>query len=104
MSNVIKVETLDELLGVLAEEPKVMVVFSAVDWCIPCRKLAPHVVAVAEMVNDIVFVDVDIDHVEGVQEEFNIMTVPTVKLFENGKRSADIKSGTALQILAELKR
>lgn len=101
--NIFKAETLDDLHSVLDENEKVVVVFSAVDWCIPCQRLAPHVVAAANQLPDVTFVDVDIDHVEGAKEEFEIMGVPKVYAFMDGDLFKELKGRTSLQLIAELK-
>lgn len=107
MSNVVKVETLDYLLDILDTTDNVVVAFSAVDWCVPCQRLAPHVKAAAEQLDGYTFLDVDVDHVEGVKEEFGIMSVPQVWFYENaagGLAGREIKARTALQLVSEIRR
>lgn len=104
MSDVRKIESLDELKDAIYFTHETVVVFSAVDWCIPCQRLAPHIAAVAELNSDVLFLDVDVDHVEGVKEEYGIMSVPKVQLFIDGEIERDIKGRTALQISSELRR
>ena len=104
MSDVTKVESLDELLDILDSRENVVVVFSAVDWCVPCQRLAPHAKAAAEQLDGFTFLDVDVDHVEGVKEHFGIMSVPQVKLFDEGDFIRDIKARTTLQLISEIRR
>lgn len=108
MSKVIKVESLNELEETLVERGNVVVVFSAVDWCVPCQRLAKHLPAVAEALPDCTFLDVDVDHVDGVKENFGIMTVPQVWFYEStaaeGVEGRELKGRTAVQLINELKR
>lgn len=105
MSNVIKVETLADLLHRLEFTEDVVVVFSAMDWCVKCKQLDPHIHAASDSPHlaDYTFLEVDVDHVEGVKEAFNIMSVPQVKFYAGeDDEGRDIKSRTALQITREI--
>lgn len=106
MSNVTKVETLDNLLDILDTQDNVVVVFSAVDWCVPCQRLAPHAKAAAETLDGYTFLDVDVDHVDGVKEQFNIMSVPQVWFYPDNTATKDreIKARTTLQLVSEIRR
>jgi thioredoxin 1 len=105
LSDVTKVESLEQLEEALAGDEDVVVVFSAVDWCVPCQRLAPHVKAAAQQLDGITFLDVDVDHVDGVKEVFGIMSVPQVKFYEGSTgESRNIKARTALQLISEISR
>lgn len=103
--NLLKVETLEELENILATTEHVVVVFGAQDWCTWCKKLAPHVEKAAGLLSRITFLDVDIDHVEGVKENYGIMSVPQVWYYEdahNGLPGVPVKGRTAIQLVDEL--
>lgn len=53
-------------------------------WCMPCKMLAPIVEKVAKDKN-IKLAKVDIDENEELIRKFNIMSVPTLKIFKDGK-------------------
>ena len=53
-------------------------------WCMPCKMLTPIVEKVA-MENNIKLAKVDIDENEELVREFGIVSVPTLKIFKNGK-------------------
>ena len=53
-------------------------------WCMPCRMLAPVLEKVANEKN-IKLAKVDIDENEELVREYNIMSVPTLKIFKNGE-------------------
>ena len=59
-------------------------------WCGPCRMLAPVLDEVAEGVKDkAVFVKVDIDRNQALAEEYEIYSVPCVKMFNGGQEIAE---------------
>jgi thioredoxin 1 len=63
----------------------VLVDFNAV-WCAPCRMLSPIIEQVAEHFKDkIVVAKVDIDNEQKVAAQFQVTSVPTIVLFNNGK-------------------
>lgn len=107
MSELSYLYSLGDLEEVLAKNENVVVVFSARDWCVPCQRLHPHVEAAAQQMEGFTFVDIDIDKVEGVKEEFGIMSVPQVWYYEDvkgGLAGREIKARTALQLITEIKR
>ncbi len=54
-------------------------------WCGPCKMLSPVVDEVAEEVDDVVFCKVDVDEEGELANRFNVMSVPTLVLIENGE-------------------
>lgn len=53
-------------------------------WCMPCKMLAPILEKVSKEKN-IKLAKVDIDENEELVKKFGIMSVPTVKVFKDGK-------------------
>lgn len=53
-------------------------------WCMPCKMLAPIVEKVARDQN-IKLAKLDIDENEELVRQFKIVSVPTLKIFKNGK-------------------
>lgn len=70
---------------VLQAKGKVLVDFFAT-WCGPCKMMAPVLDSVNEELGDKgVIYKVDIDQELSLAQRFNIMSVPTLVLFEDGK-------------------
>jgi thioredoxin 1 len=70
---------------VIDEEIPVLVDFTAV-WCGPCKMLDPIVKELAQDWNEKVkFVKLDVDHDPEVALKYNVMGVPTLMLFKDGK-------------------
>ena len=69
---------------VLKSQGKVLVDFYAT-WCGPCKMLAPIVDAYAEAhAGELVVGKVDIDESMALAQTYQVMSVPTLILFENG--------------------
>lgn len=69
---------------------KVLVDFYA-DWCGPCRMIAPFLDEIAQEQSDVVILKVDVDNFRSLAQLFSIYSIPTLKLFVDGK---DVKTKT----------
>ncbi len=86
MSNdkVIHVNTGEFDSEVLRSEIPVFVDFYA-DWCGPCKQIAPTIEALSEeYAGKVKFVKVNVDDNQQVASKYEIMSIPTSMLFENG--------------------
>ena len=54
-------------------------------WCGPCKMLSPIIDEVASEINDVRFYKLDVDLAEDVASKYQIMSIPTLLLFEDGK-------------------
>ena len=55
-------------------------------WCGPCKMIAPVVEEIAQEYEDkIVVAKIDVDEVPSVAAKYNVMSIPTLIVFENGK-------------------
>lgn len=63
---------------------RVMVDFFAT-WCPPCKMLAPILEEIASSDNSFQICKLDIDQAMSLADEFGVMSVPTMILFENGQ-------------------
>ena len=54
-------------------------------WCGPCKMMAPLLDEVAKENTTHKFYKLDIDEAEEIAEEYEISSIPTLLLFENGE-------------------
>lgn len=66
------------------EKGKVLVDFYA-SWCGPCKMLSPVIEDFSEKYSDIKFLKVNVDNELQLAQKFNVMSIPTLILFEDGK-------------------
>ena len=53
-------------------------------WCGPCKMLSPILDEISEEITTTKFFKIDVDDNEDVAREYNVMSIPTVLVFENG--------------------
>ncbi|WP_339023880.1 thioredoxin [Spiroplasma endosymbiont of Agriotes lineatus] len=63
---------------------KVIIDFYA-DWCGPCKMLAPIFEQLSNEMKEVSFVKVDIDESQELAQRFNISSIPTLLIFNNGQ-------------------
>ena len=81
---VLKVTENDFENEVLKTEGKVVVDFYA-DWCGPCKMLGPVMEKISEELDGKVkFTKINIDENMSIAEKYEIMSIPTIIVFENG--------------------
>ena len=72
---------------VLKANGKILVDFYA-DWCGPCKMMAPIIEEIAEEVKETVKVGkLNVDNNQELAIKYDVMSIPTIMLFENGKVS-----------------
>lgn len=65
-----------------AEKP-VLIDFWA-SWCGPCQKMGPVIEKLAEEHDEVIVGKVNVDDEDDLSEQFNIMSIPTIILFDKG--------------------
>lgn len=76
----------DNFEETISKNEKVLVDFWA-SWCGPCKMIAPHIEKIAEERQDITVGKVNVDDCPVLAAEYNIVSIPTLLIFENGELS-----------------
>ncbi len=97
----IKENEFEEL--VLKSKEKVIVDFYA-NWCGPCKMLRPILEEVAKD-GKIKIMSIDVDEAESLSQEYGIISIPCVIMFQDGKevtRSIGLKSKNDLESVFQI--
>ncbi len=70
--------------NVLKSDKPVLVDFWA-GWCLPCRMFAPTLEKIADSENYIKVGKINVDEQRELAQQFQVMGIPTLLLFENGQ-------------------
>ena len=85
MGSAITITSADFEEQVVKSDTPVLIDFWA-PWCGPCKAIAPHVEALATEYDGRVKVGkVNIDEEKDITDKFNIMSIPTLLFFKDGK-------------------
>ena len=60
------------------------------DWCGPCKMLSPIIDEIAEERTDITVGKVNVDENNSLAAKYNVMSIPTMIIFKNGKEQARV--------------
>ena len=58
------------------------------EWCGPCKMMAPIIDEIAEEREDVEVCKLNIEDAPEIAAKYNIVSIPTIIVFENGKEKA----------------
>jgi thioredoxin 1 len=83
--------TTDEFRKALKEEKRPVFVDFYADWCGPCLVAAPIIDKLAgEFKKEMLIAKLNVDENPGVAQEFGVMSIPTVLVFQPGAKEPKI--------------
>lgn len=94
-----EVNDMQELRAGIDSSPEAVVVLTQPSWCVPCRRLKPHLEKLEQKHNVLV---VDLDTVPAAIAEFEVRGVPRVMLYRNGEYTTDLEGRTVVQLTKEI--
>lgn len=89
----------DEFKEVIKEGKVVVDLFAT--WCGPCKMLSPVLDEISEEITTTKFYKIDVDDNEDIAREYNVMSIPTVLVFENGELTNTIVGLKGKEYLVE---
>lgn len=69
---------------VIKNDTKKVLVDCYADWCGPCQMLGPVIESLSEEIDNVEFYKLNIDNAMEVASKYQIMSIPTLLIFENG--------------------
>lgn len=78
----------------IASEQPVIVKFQA-DWCPDCRRMDMFIGGILEEYKGYDWYDVDRDELPQMAEKYEVMGIPSLLVFKNGKKQAHLHSANA---------
>ncbi len=73
----------------MKNEKPVVIDFWA-EWCHPCKMMAPAFEAASKKFPEAVFAKLNVDENMDVSSSLGVMSIPTFKVFKNGKEVGEI--------------
>lgn len=92
----------DDFEKQIADKTPILVDFFAT-WCGPCQMMAPILDELANEENDKRFrvAKLDIDQAPGIAAKYDVMSVPTMLVFKDGKEVARLVGAMPKEIVTE---
>ena len=91
----------NEFEEVIKKDKKVIIDCYAV-WCGPCKMISPIIDELASELSDCKFYKLNVDESEVVTSKYDIMSIPTILIFEDGilkNKVVGLRSKSELQKL-----
>ncbi len=80
----------------------VVVIDFFAEWCMPCLMIAPVFEELCLKMKKIKFGKINIDENSGLAEKFDVMSIPTLVVFKNGKEQERIVGARQAEQLEEI--
>ena len=71
------------------------------DWCGPCKMVAPIIEEIANERSDISVGKINVDESVGIAMEYNVVSIPTMIIFKDGKEASRIVGYTPKEEILE---
>lgn len=85
---IIHIESKEQFVNEVLHSDKPVLVDFFATWCGPCKMIAPVLEEVAREREDVKVVKIDVDQVQELAIEYQVMSIPTLIVFRDGKPGA----------------
>lgn len=96
------IEVNDSNINDIIKSKEKVIIDCFADWCGPCRMLAPIIDELSDEMPNVKFYKLNIDDNDNTVNKYNIMSIPTVLIFENGNLKNSILGLKSKEELKEL--
>ncbi len=103
MGNLIVLETADQLASLISDS-KIILVDLFAPWCGPCRSFLDVLAKVAPEFPNVTFVKVNVDTFPTLSSQYNVSSLPTIKVFTKGDGTKSVKQWTGGKSASELRK
>ena len=93
--------TMDNFKKEVLEEEKTVVLDFYADWCGPCKMQSPILDELSNDEKNIKVVKVNVDEEPALAEQYNIMSIPTILIFKQGKNTKQFVGLTSKEELVK---
>lgn len=97
-----QLEELTTAINTAKQNNKLMIVDCYAPWCKPCKELGPVLLELSNEMNNIVIYKVDTDEADEFIDHFDIIGLPTLKLYHKGVNVETIVGSRSKTQLVEL--
>ncbi len=104
-----EMQSKEELLTLLNNEKKLVLIDFFATWCGPCRMLSPVLEQVAsELSASLVAVKVDVDKHPDLTRQFNINAMPTLVFYQDGhevgRQTGYMSADDLMDLISQIKK
>jgi thioredoxin 1 len=68
----------------------IAIIYFSAKWCEPCKSFTPVYSHIADQYKNLKFFKVDIDECDDFTDRFNIRSVPTIIILQNGEKINEV--------------
>ncbi len=81
------IKSVDQFNEIIQSSEPVIIKFYA-DWCPDCKRMDMFIGDILESYNRYEWYEVNSDEVEGLAQKYDVMGIPSLLIFQNGKKIA----------------
>lgn len=96
--------TYQEYHDIKATPSTLIVVDFSAQWCGPCKQIAPRFQALADLYPEVLFVHVDVDQLDSLEDGQDVSAVPTFKFYCDNHLLGEFSGANITRVEETLKK